>query len=109
MKFSISGMLFICLFLSALLLAVPCFCNDLDDGISTNTDDSIEKYDEIGKIDTNINYIVVESMSSAKSKKDEKDKNTNFNDGTDENSENSIVLGEGTRVDGPVININIQK
>ena len=57
----------ILLFAALLIGARPAFCSakkiDLDDGIEI--DDSIDDYHELGKIQSNISYIIMNAMSSA--------------------------------------------
>ncbi len=79
---------------------------DLDDGISKATDDSIGAADKMGKPDTNINFIILESMAEAKKRQQSGDKNSNVNDGSGDNNENSVVCEIGATCD-KVININI--
>lgn len=81
---------------------------DLDDGISKFSDESISGDAEMGKADTNINFIVLESMAEAKKRQKSGDENANFNDGSGDNNQNSVVVGSGSQVD-KVINININK
>jgi hypothetical protein len=77
---------------------------DLDDGISKYKDDSISANDQVGKTDTNINFIILESMAEAQKRQKAGDKNSNFNDGSGDNNENSVVVESGAQVD-KVINI----
>ena len=50
------------LLLSFLVLPVhQVQCGDLDDGISKYTDDSIQKFDELGKVDKNVTFIKMNS------------------------------------------------
>ena len=82
--------------------------SDLDDGISKYSDEGISGDAKMGKTDTNINFIVLESMAEAKQRQKAGDENANFNDGSGDNNENSVVVGSGSQVD-KVINININK
>ncbi|KPJ97715.1 MAG: hypothetical protein AMK71_12785 [Nitrospira bacterium SG8_35_4] len=84
------------------------FGDDLDDGISKYSDEGIAAETEMGKTDTNINFIVIESMAEAKMRQKAGDKNSNFNDGSGDNNQNSVVVGQGAQVD-KVININVNK
>lgn len=79
---------------------------DLDDGISKFTDDGIEKYDEMGKPDQNIKFIVMNAKSKAAVKKGDKDK-VGSNSG-DANM-NSVVLGAGSKVSGDIYIIDQSK
>ena len=80
--------------------------SDLDDGISKFKDESIGGDSKMGKADTNINFIVLESMAEAKARQKAGDENANFNDGSGDSNENSVVVGSGAQVD-KVININV--
>lgn len=82
--------------------------SDLDDGISKFTDESIDADDKMGKPDTNVNFIVLDSMAEAQKRQKAGDKNANFNDGSGDNNENSVVVESGSQVD-KVINVVIQK
>lgn len=79
---------------------------DLDDGISKFTDDSISKYDDMGKADRNIKFIVMNAKSKANVKKGDKDKKgTNAGDA----NMNSVVLGAGSKVKGDIYIIDNSK
>ena len=80
--------------------------DDLDDGISKYKDESIAADDTAGKTDTNINFIVMEAMTEAKKRQKAGDENANFNDGSGDSNQNSVVVGQGAQVD-KVININV--
>ena len=82
--------------------------SDLDDGISKYSDEGISGDAKMGKTDTNINFIVLESMAAAKKRQKSGDENANFNDGSGDNNQNSVVVGQGAQVD-KVININVNK
>ncbi len=87
------------------------FAGDLDDGISKYTDESIAADDTMGKPGTNINFIVLDAMAQAKAKQKKGgkgDKTSNFNDGSGDNNENSVVIGPGTQT-GNIYNVIIQK
>ena len=84
------------------------WAGDLDDGISKYKDDSIGANDKIGKPDTNINFIVLESMAEAQKRQKSGDKNANINDGSGDNNQNRVVCEVGAKWD-KVININIGK
>lgn len=72
---------------------------DLDDGISKFTDDGIEKYDELGKPDQNIKFIVMNAKSKANVIKGNKDNVSGKNEGA---NMNSVVLGAGSKVKGDI-------
>jgi hypothetical protein len=108
----ILGMLMVMMLPQARLWA-----NDLDDGISTYTDESIGADDSLGKKGTNINYIVVNAIGKAKMKHGDDPKNkakegkktvTNVYDGKSDNNENSVVVESGSKVD-KIYNIVIEK
>jgi hypothetical protein len=82
--------------------------SDLDDGISKFSDESIGGDAKMGKAETNINFIVLESMAEAKQRQKTGDQNANFNDGSGDNNQNSVVCEVGAKCD-KVINININK
>jgi len=82
------------------------YAQDMDDGISKFTDESISGDDQALKPDTNINFIVLEAIST--SQKGQGDSNSNFNDGSGDNNENSIVFGPGAKAD-KVINVVIER
>lgn len=95
--------------LSAIILTVEvtsvvALAGDLDDGISTYKDESIEDDGELGDADININFIVLDAISSAKMKKD--DKNININDGSGDSNKNSVVCEVGAEC-GSIINIDL--
>lgn len=71
------------------------WAGDLDDGISTHKDDSIEDDSKMGDPDVNINFIILDAVSSSKKKKDQKDKNIN----------KSVVCEAGADCSGPIYNI----
>lgn len=92
------------------------WAGDLDDGISSYTEESISGDDSIGKKDTNISFIVVEAVAKAKAIKNKtpdgeetsSDIKSNLNDGSMETNENSVVVESGSRVDR-IYNIVIEK
>jgi hypothetical protein len=92
-------------------IAMTCFMvtaaesSDLDDGISKFTDDGIEKYDEMGKPDQNIKFIVMNAKSKASVKKGDKDKVGTSGDA----NMNSVVLGAGSKVKGDIYIIDQSK
>lgn len=122
--------------LIVLAAALQVHAGDLDDGISKYTDESIAGDDNLGGKDTNISFIVTDAIAKSKmwehtaqkedavndagtgedgensettQKSSKKSKNRiNYNDGADENNENSIVIGAGSQVD-KVINVIIEK
>lgn len=101
--------------LVATFFTIPVRANDLDDGISTYTDESISSEDSIGKKDTNISFVVIDAIAKAKMMKaknsdgDDGDSAiTNLNDNSQDSNENSVVVESGSRVD-KVYNIIIEK
>ena len=97
-------MAIICLFVVSMTYVSTCPGGDLDDGISKYTDGSISKADEIGKLDLNINFIILNAMTKAK-KNQKNDKDGKSITNTGETNENSIVVGPGTVINGDIINI----
>ncbi len=90
------------------LLAGPTmtYSNELSDGISEYREESIKADDTALESDTNVNFIIVDAISAAKSGKG----NSNFNDGLGDNNKNSIVFEPGTGpINGPVTNIVIEQ
>ncbi len=88
------------------LLAGSALASDLDDGIAKFTDDGIDKYDELGKSDQNIKFIVMNAKSKAAMMKGNRDKK-GANSG-DANM-NSVVLGAGSNVRGDIYIIDQSK
>lgn len=84
------------------------YAGDLDDGISKYSDESISADDNMGKKDTNINFIVLDALAEAKKAQKRGDKNANFNDGSGDSNENSVVVGAGSDVK-EIYNINIKQ
>jgi hypothetical protein len=94
-----------------LLLPALCYAGesaDLDDGISKYTDEGVEKYDELGKADPNIKFIVLNAKSKAQVIKGNKDKDgaTGKTGGA---NMNSVVLGAGSKVKGDIYIIDQSK
>lgn len=69
--------------------------DDLEDKISKSTDESIDKDDELGQKDYNINYLKMKAKSSAGGQGTSGDANMN-----------SVVLGAGSNVSGDIIIID---
>ncbi len=88
-------------------LSEPTLAGELDDGISTYRDDPIKNDDQALKPDTNLNFIIQDAIAASKSGRNDKD-SKNFNDGSGENNQNSIIVGPGTQT-GDVINVIIEK
>ncbi len=85
--------------------------SDLEDGISTSTDDGVQADDELGKKDNNINFIVLEAMAAAKMKAKKGDQASNQKSGGDitgDKNENSVVVGAGSQT-GNIYNIQVMK
>ena len=79
---------------------------DLDDGISKFTDDGISSYDDMGKPDKNIKFIILNSKSRAAVARkgaggSTTTGSTNTKDG--DNNVNSVVMGAGSVIHGDVI------
>ncbi|MFO7665816.1 MAG: hypothetical protein R6V76_04300 [Desulfobacterales bacterium] len=100
----------ICIIIPALIAGYSWGESDLDDGISTFTDDGISKDDELGKKDNNINFIVLDAMADAKmkAKKGDKAAKTKSGDITGDKNENSVVVGAGAQT-GNIYNIQVMK
>ncbi len=79
-------------------------CNDLNDGISSYKEDSISKYDDLGKKDWNVTYIKMNAKS--KSMVNQKSGKEVVSTGKDKNtSMNSVVMGAGSTVKGESLQI----
>ena len=95
--------------LSAIILtvgvtSVVALAGDLDDGISTYKDESIDDDGELGDADININFIVLDAISSAKMNQD--DDNVNISDASGDSNKNSVVCEVGAEC-GSIINIDL--
>jgi hypothetical protein len=83
---------------------------DLDDGISTFNDDGIASYDEMGKQDKNIKFIILNSKSRAKvAEKAGGAGGTTTGQTTGDNNRNSVVMGAGSKILGDVIIVDESK
>jgi len=78
---------------------------DFDDGISTYKDDSIEGDAKMGDPEVNINFIVLDAISSAKRGMD--NENVNISDGSGSSNKNSVVCEVGADCSGPIYNIDL--
>ncbi len=86
------------------------FAGDLDDGISKFSDDSISSYDEMGKADKNIKFIIMNYKSRAKvAEKAGGAGNTKTGKTTGDNNRNSVVMGAGSKILGDVIIVDESK
>ncbi len=95
-------------------VAVPCtvFCNDLDDGISSYTDDGIKKWDQLGKKDRNVTFIKMNAKSKAMVMKKSGEGLVGSNSsgsGSGGTSMNSVVMGAGSTIRGDIIIIDESK
>jgi hypothetical protein len=104
-------MVLLCVLIVPFMGAGICFGgSDLDDGISKFTDESISQDDKIGKSDTNVNFIILNAIATAKAKQKKGDTAaSNYNDGSGDNNENSVVIGAGTTGIREIYNINISQ
>jgi hypothetical protein len=98
-----------CVLTVALLTGGMAWAGDLDDGISTYTDESVSKDDEVFKNEKNIKYTIEKAKSKAS-----KNKNTGSDSGTgvatnDGGNMNSVLLGPGSKINGDVIIIDQSK
>ncbi len=79
---------------------------DLDDGISSYTEDGVNQYDNLGEPDPNVKYIILK----AKTKAAMQNKDGAGGDGqADSANINSVVLGAGGTVHGDIIIIDQSK
>ncbi len=100
--------LFIVLVSCQILVSTWGICSDLDDGISSYREDSVTKYDDLGKKDWNITYIKMNAKSRAMVNK--KSGKKVVSTGKNQNaSMNSVVMGPGSTVKGDVIIIDESK
>ena len=91
-------------FLVSCIVVSSCgFAGDLDDGISKYTDDGIGKWDELGKADLNIKFIVLNAKSKATLGNDAEG---TTGGGSGDANMNSVVMGPGSRVKGDIIIID---
>lgn len=100
--------IFIFLLVFLVLFAGTAWCNDLDDGMSSYTDDSISKWDNLGKKDRNINFIKMNAKSRALVRQKNGGKNGTSTGSGDANM-NSVVMGAGSNVKGDIIIIDESK
>lgn len=104
--------IFCCVIIVPIAFAGYCRGDDLDDGISTATDDTVSADDEMGKKDNNINFIVLDAMAAAKMKQKKGDGassgKSSSGDITGDKNENSVVVGPGTQT-GNIYNIQVTK
>jgi hypothetical protein len=84
------------------------FAGDLDDGISKFTDGSISSYDDLGKADKNIKFIIMNSKSRAKVA-EKAGGSTTTGKTTGDNNRNSVVMGAGSKILGDVIIVDESK
>jgi len=84
------------------------FAGDLDDGISKYTDDGINKWDELGKTDKNIDFLKMNAKSKAMVRKKSGTSNGADSSETGTNM-NSVVMGAGSNVYGDIIIIDESK
>ncbi len=93
-------------FMVQLLAPSVVICGDLDDGISTYTEDSIQKYDDLGKKDRNVTFIKMNARSKANS---QSNANTKSGSSSESANMNSVVMGAGSTVKGDIIIIDDSK
>ncbi|MCP5004757.1 MAG: hypothetical protein GY941_12580 [Planctomycetes bacterium] len=107
-KFIAAIVIACCLLVVPLVIVGTCPGADLDDGISKYTDDGIGKADEVGKLDINISFIIMDALQKQKSKqKKDDDDDGGGQQATSQGGdyyENSIVIGPGATVNGDIIN-----
>jgi hypothetical protein len=82
-----------------------CLALDIDDGI--DIDDSITDYHELGKMQKNISYIVLNSISKSYTSMSSDDVVIDDANGTAKNiSVNSVIVGSGSNIHGDIIIID---
>ena len=97
----------ILLLATSILMSITssCLALDIDDGI--NIDDSISDYHELGKIQKNISYIVLNSISKTYTSMSSGDVVIDGAHGTANNiSVNSVIVGSGSNIRGDIIIID---
>ena len=102
----------ICSFLCLFFISMPGMVlgDDLDDGISTYTDDSIRKWDNLGKKDRNVTYIKMNAKSRALvQQKSGTGIQGSSGSGAGSANMNSVVMGAGSTVRGDIIIIDDSK
>jgi len=100
----------VCILIIPVMFAGYSRGDDLDDGISTATDEGVSADDEIGKKSDNVNFIVIEAMAAAKmkAKKGDQAAKSGSGDITGDKNENSVVVGAGSQT-GNIYNIQVMK
>ncbi|MEJ2202164.1 MAG: hypothetical protein P8X63_14280 [Desulfuromonadaceae bacterium] len=106
--FFVPAVLFTILFIGGATLSMA---DDLDDGISKFTDDGVSKYDELGKPDKNISYIVQNAKSRAAVRAKAGTKNADGQTGDQQSGANmnSVIMGPGGSVRGDIVIIDQSK
>ena len=87
---------------------------DLDDGISKFTDDGMSSWDDLGKEDKNIKFIIMNYKSQAavskkSAERGAKQEGSSSSSGGGDNNMNSVVMGAGSTIHGDVIIIDESK
>ena len=83
--------------------------DDLDDGISKHTDDSISSYDDLGKPDRNINFLKLNAKSHAEVQKEGSGSTDQGSKQTGSGNMNSVVMGAGGTIRGDIYIIDESK
>lgn len=96
----------IAMLLSFFSIARTVTAGDLDEGISTYTDDSVSKDDETFKREKNIKYIMQKAQSAAGKSKDGKSQDGKSQDGC---NVGGVNVGAGATVKGDIYNVNTGK
>ncbi|MCI5162954.1 MAG: hypothetical protein D3917_13240 [Candidatus Electrothrix sp. AX5] len=86
--------------LMLIFLSVSCYALDTDDGIPI--DDSIEEYDNIGKIQTNISYTIRNAISRAYTTAGV----SAISESSNLSTVNSVTLSPGSTVEGDIVIID---
>ena len=97
---------FLVMILSFGLLCFNATASDLDDGISKATDDNISKWDDLGKADKNINFIILKQKSKAAMAEK---RGEVVGSGSGDANMNSVVMGAGSNIRGDIIIIDQSK
>jgi hypothetical protein len=91
---------------AALIVTSAAVADDLDDGISKQTDDAVSGYDELGSKDRNIKFIKMNAKSQAKVRSNKDGQVAGASGGA---NMNSVVMGPGSNIKGDIIIIDESK
>ncbi len=94
---------FLSLFLILQISCIKAFANDLDDGISSYTDDKIETEDQLGNKDINVSFIILWAKSQANMETPSVQTLVGqVSSETTAGNINSVIVGPGSVVNGDI-------